>query len=129
MSTTQSTFQTVTCDGPNCKKSELLEVTDQAAIAKKVTENPWLKNLRNVLSAGKRGADGQPIQYNFCSDTCLVDAATAGLFIPDEEKKIIPPDGNANAQIRQMLEEKARTAAADVALRRGDNIQISEKKA
>jgi hypothetical protein len=125
MSTQNTTFQTVACDGPNCKNSAVIEATDQAAVAKALTENPWLKVLRTVISAEKRGPDGQPIQYNFCSDVCMVNGATARMF--DEQKILTPAAGSANAQIKAALEAKAKENAADAALRAGAPVNISPK--
>jgi hypothetical protein len=129
MPMTDSVFRTISCDGPKCTKSaELLEVTSsnqeqqpgiKAALDQKLKETPWLQSPRVVQAAGK--------QFLFCSDPCLVDAASAGMFVPEEEKKILTPTGNATAQIRAALEGKAREAAADAALRSGAPLQISPK--
>ncbi len=129
MPMTDSVFRTISCDGPKCTKTaELLEVnsSDQeqqpgikAILDKKLKDTPWLQSPRVVQAAGK--------QFLFCSDPCLVDAASVGMFIPPEEKKIFEPAGNATSQIRAALEEKTRAAAADAALRAGAPIQISPK--
>jgi hypothetical protein len=124
MSTQNTTFQTLSCDGPNCKNSAVIEASDPAAVAKALTENPWIKVLRTVISSERLNAQGQPVQYNFCSDVCLVNAATARMF---DEQKIVTPTGNANAQIKAALEAKAREQAADAALRQGQPVQISPK--
>lgn len=123
MSVTVSVFQTLSCDGPKCDKSELLETLPNGQpvpeTQKKIDTTPWIKHHRQVVASGK--------QFVFCSDTCLVNAATAGMFIPEEEKQIINPEGNANALIRAALEAKAREKAADAALRSGASVTISSK--
>jgi hypothetical protein len=130
MPMTDSVFRTISCDGPKCDKVEVMEANssnpeDQArikeAVDKKVAETPWLQAPRVVQAAGK--------VFLFCSDTCLVNAATAGMFIPAEQKRIISPEGNINAQIKAALEAKLREKAADEALRTGAPVQISQKQA
>jgi hypothetical protein len=130
MPMTDSVFRTISCDGPKCDKVEVMEANSsnpedqvriKAAVDKKVAETPWLQAPRVVQAAGK--------VFLFCSDTCLVNAATAGMFIPAEEKKIISPEGNINAQIKAALEAKLREKAADAALRSGAPVQISQKQA
>jgi hypothetical protein len=123
----QTVYQAIKCDGPKCTKNEIIEVSDPVAAKKVLDENPWVKNHRIVQTMSKRGPDGQPVMFHFCSDTCLVNGATAGLFVPDEEKKIVPIEGNGNAQIREALLAKARENAADAALRSGAPVQISQK--
>lgn len=123
MSVSVSVFQTIACDGPKCGKAEVLETMPSGqpvpAMQKLLAETPWLTSNRQVISGGK--------QFLFCSDVCLVNAATAGMFIPEEEKKVAAVDGNGNAQIRAALADKARTAAADAALRSGAPVTISPK--
>lgn len=124
----QAVFQALTCDGPGCDKSEVIEASDAVSTAKIIEQNPWIKNHRIVQTMSKRDPQtNQPVMYQFCSDVCLVKAATAGMFVPTEEKKIETPVGNGNAQIHEALAAKAREKAADAALRNGEPVQISPK--
>lgn len=133
---TDSQFRFITCDGPKCKKEGvLLEVSDAEKTKKVMDENPWLKSPRAVTAGTKKnvvmtpaGPQVQeiPNNYLFCSDVCLVDAATAGMFISEAEKKIITPDSNVSPEvaIRQAAAGKAAVDAADAALRKGQDVQI-----
>lgn len=134
---TDSQFRFVTCDGPKCKKEGVLLETSNAEKTKKILdENPWLKSPRGVTAGSKKtiimtpqGPQVQetPNQFIFCSDTCLIEAATAGMFISEAERTIIPPDNNLSpeAQIKQAAAAKAAVDAADEALRKGQDVKIS----
>jgi hypothetical protein len=131
-----SQFRFITCDGPKCKKEGILLETSDAEKTKKVMdENPWLKSPRVVTAGSKKNivmtAQGPQVQetpnnYLFCSDTCLVDAAAAGMFISEAERKIIPPDNNMSpeAAIKKAAADKAAVDAADAALRKGEDVRI-----
>ena len=128
MAISQSVFQTLSCDGPGCNKSEVIEASDAVSTTKLLEENPWIKNHRIVQTMSKRDpATNQPVVFHFCSDVCLVNAATAGMFVPTEEKKVELPVGTGNAQIREALAARAREKAADQALRNGDPVNFSPK--
>lgn len=131
-----SQFRFITCDGPKCKKEGVLLETSDAEKTKKVLdENPWLKSPRGVTAGSKKNivmtpagpqVQETPNQFFFCSDTCLVDAATAGMFISESERKIIPPDSNLSpeAAIKNAAAAKAAVDAADEALRNGRDVKI-----
>lgn len=76
-----------------------------------------------------QGPQDVPNQFLFCSDVCLVEAATAGMFISDAERMIIPPTGNPKQAILDAAAQKAAVDAADAALRNGEGarIQIAQK--
>jgi hypothetical protein len=133
---TDSQFRFVTCDGPKCKKEGvLLEVSNPEKANKVMDENPWMKHPRVVTAGTKKNVvmtpQGPQIQetpnnFVFCSDTCVVEAATAGMFISDAEKTIIPPDNNMSpeAAIKKAAADKAAVDAADAALRKGRDVKI-----
>lgn len=134
---TDSQYRFITCDGPKCKKEGVLLETSNGEKTKKVMdENPWLKSPRVVTAGSKKNIvmtpQGPQIQetpnnFLFCSDTCLVDAATAGMFISESEQKIIPPDSNLSPEtaIKNAAAAKAAVDAADEALRKGKDVKIS----
>lgn len=129
MGQTASSFNYVSCDGPNCKKAVMLETSNPESVAKALAENPWLKSPRGVTAGSKRtmtpqGPQDVPNQFIFCSDTCLVDAAGAGMFISEAEKKIIAPEGSPDGAIKQAAQQAAAVAAADQAMREGKDVKI-----
>jgi hypothetical protein len=129
MGQTATNFNYVFCDGPNCKKAVNIEISNPDSTAKTLADNPWLKSPRGVTAGTKRvmtpqGPQDVPQQFLFCSDVCLVEAATAGMFISEIEKKIIAPEGNADQAIKNAAAQSAAVAAADKALRNGEGARI-----
>lgn len=129
MSQSTTSFNYVYCDGPNCKKAVNIEVSNPEATAKALEANPWLKSPRGVTAGSHtvmtpQGPQVVPNQFLFCSDICLVDAATAGMFISEAEKLIIAPAGNGEAAVRQEAARQAAINAADKALRNGEGARI-----
>lgn len=103
----QAVFQALTCDGPGCDKSEVIEASDAVSTAKIIEQNPWIKNHRIVQTMSKRDPQtNQPVMYQFCSDVCLVKAATAGMFVPTEEKKIETPVATATPRFTKLSRRK-----------------------
>ena len=129
-----SQFRFVTCDGPKCtKEGVLLETTDAEKTKKVMAENPWLNSPRVVTAGAKKtvvmtpqGPQVQetPNNFLFCSDTCLVDAAAAGMFISEAEKKIIAPEGSPESAMKNAAAQKAAVDAADAAIRKGQDVKI-----
>ena len=69
MSVVDTTYRTITCNGPDCTKTVTFDIkqADQA-----VKENLWLTSTRLV----NRLSDGKVFAY--CSDACEVKAIAAG---------------------------------------------------
>lgn len=127
---TDSQFRFVQCDGPKCTKQGVLIETSDAEKTKKVmSENPWMNSPRVVTAGSKiqmtpQGPQQVPQQFLFCSDTCLVDAASAGMFISQAERMITLPDGSPDSAMRTAAQQKATLDAADAALRKGESVKI-----
>lgn len=115
MSIVNTQYQTVQCDGPNCKNIATFAATPQDH-AKAVQEHPWLATTRGATGAGP-DAQGQPRQFVYCSDACEVNAVTAGTHNPLQKKVIDIATGSA--ALKQAAEQAARQQAADKALREG----------
>jgi hypothetical protein len=108
-------YQTVSCDGPNCKKTATYEASPQG-YAKSLEENPWLFTARGVTAAGP-DEKGQPRQFSYCSDACEVNAITAGTHNALQKKVIDIAVGST--ALKQAAEQAARQQAADKAIREG----------
>lgn len=115
MTTQQTAFITVTCDGPKCdKKVTFFATAEDKANAEK--ENPWLLTLREVVTSDRR-------QLAYCSDTCEAEALAVGVHNRKEPQRILL--GNAQ-QAELAAAAAAQAARAQAAIRAGQPITIQE---
>lgn len=114
MSTIQSTFITVSCDGPGCDKSVTFPATEQGQAEANQT-SPWLNSLRIVQTQDKR-------QLNYCSDECEANAVGAGTH-NKIEKRLISSANQQHVDLAAKAAEQARQATQ--ALRQGTPVTLS----
>jgi hypothetical protein len=103
MSIIQTSYKTISCNGPNCDKTVTFEAGKEQEVA---NETLWFKTIRLVQTA-----QGRNLCY--CSDQCELENIAAGAHNPEERKKIALPEG-ANAidvAARQAQEAEKATKA------------------
>ncbi len=99
MSTIQTAFITVTCDGPGCDKNATFEASP-AGEHDAIQANTWLKNVRHVAPTGAV-INGQQVnrKYTYCSDVCEAKAIETGAHNQLEQKRIVPATQQQAAQV------------------------------
>jgi hypothetical protein len=111
LSTIQSTFVTISCDGPDCDKTVTFPATEQGQ-AEAFEDNPWLRTLRGVGTPDKR-------QLSYCSDECEAKGIGSGSHNKLERKRIVT--GNqVDVNLAARAAEQARQATEQ--LRQGQGI-------
>jgi hypothetical protein len=115
MSTTQSAFITITCDGPGCEKSVTFAATQQGQ-GEAINDNPWMNSLRSVLLPDER-------RFSYCSDECEVKSTSLGKH-NKVERTLVTPSGN-QAQIEMLAKAAAQAKLAEEAMKKGQGIQIT----
>lgn len=115
MSTVQSTFITISCDGPNCDKSVTFPATEEGQ-QEALEGSPWLKTLRGVGTPDKR-------QLSYCSDTCEAEGVATGAHNKVEKKRIIQTGNQADVNLAAQAAAQAREA--NKALRDGSPVTLS----
>lgn len=115
MTTQQTAFITVTCDGPKCDKTVTFPATAEDK-ANAERENPWLLMLREVVTSDRR-------QFAYCSDTCEAEAIAVGVHNRKEPNQILI--GNAQ-QAELAAQAAAQAARAQAAIRAGQPITIRQ---
>lgn len=122
MSIVDSQFRTVTCNGPECKKTVTfnMQEKDKAKAEAVMADNPWLKTLRLVQAHGEN--------FAYCSDECEVNSVSLSIHNPPEERKIISIDGAGSAQVRQAAAEAAAAAEAERAIKAGESFKAGIKQ-
>lgn len=114
MSTLQSTFITVSCDGPECDKSVTFPATEQGN-ADAFQDNPWLATLRGVGTPDKR-------QLSYCSDECEAKGLATGTHNKLERKRIITTGNQAEVNLAAQAARQA--AEATAAMRTGQPVTL-----
>ncbi len=108
MSFVQSSFVTISCDGPECDKTATFAANDEAN-QQAQRDNPWLLSHRAVQTPDRRN-------LSYCSDECEAKAVATGAH-NKLEKRIIP---GANAQSVDLAAQAAEHARkATEALKQG----------
>lgn len=116
MSSIQTSFITIACDGPNCSKSVTFKATAEDK-AKAEYENPWMLTSLRVVAP----QDGTNRQFTYCSDTCEAEAIATGSHNKLEPKKILL----GNAQQAELAAQAAANAArTQAALKAGQPVTI-----
>ena len=116
MSSLQTSFITVACDGPNCNKSVTFQATAEGK-NKAEQENPWLvTTMRAVATVDQR-------QLNYCSDACEAESIATGNHNKLESKRILL--GNAQ-QAELAAQAAAQAARAQAAIKSGQPITIQQ---
>lgn len=114
MSTQQTSFITLACDGPNCNKSVTFRATAEDK-AKAEYDNPWMVVSMRAVAA----TDGR--QFNYCSDVCEAEAIATGSHNKLEPKRVIL----GNAQQAQLAAQAAAQAAqAQAAIKAGQPVTV-----
>jgi hypothetical protein len=103
LSTVQTTFLTVSCDGPGCTKSVTFPGTEQGQL-EAMRDAPWLNSLRIVQTSDKR-------QLGYCSDECEANAVGNGSH-NKLEKRIITATGQQVDLAARAAEQARQTNAA-----------------
>jgi len=115
MSILDSTYRTVSCNGPGCDKTATFEQRqdNQGAVAATET-HPWLKTVRIVSASGHN--------FVYCSDACELANVGLGAHNPEERKQIVVPQG-ANTIAHAAAAAKA-AEEATVKLKSGEGGKI-----
>jgi hypothetical protein len=115
MSVVDTSYRTITCNGPDCTTTVTFEPKDAE---KTVKENPWLENARLT----NRLSDGRVFAY--CSDTCEVKAVTAGFHNKEEKKLVEMPTGTAREAILRAAQAAKAAEEGSKALKEGRPVNI-----
>lgn len=115
MSTVQSAFVTITCDGPGCPKTVTFPATEQGQ-AEAFQDYPWLSTLRGVGTPDKR-------QLSYCSDVCEANGLATGSHNKAERKRVIQSGNPAEINLAAQAAQQAREA--NEALRQGSPVTLS----
>lgn len=105
----QKQVRTIKCDSEGCK-NEIAFDPSPAAAQLVIAANPWMNTVK-VVTTG----DGRNLCY--CSDECVVKAATSGVLnMPT--KKVIDIATGANA-MKAAVQQAEMQKASDAALKQG----------
>jgi len=115
LSTVQSAFITISCDGPGCDKSVTFPATEQGK-AEAFQDYPWLNALREVATVDRR-------QLSYCSDLCEAAGVGTGIHNKPERKRIITPGSNP-AEVNLAAQAAAHARQANEALHSGAPVTI-----
>jgi hypothetical protein len=124
MSIVNTVYATVTCEGPNCKKTvTYLASEEQLELSK--PENLWvLKTSRVVTNLAPAPGQQKPTPHLYCSDECEVNGAATGLHNVPEPKRIVSEPATAS-QVAQAAAAAQRAQAATEALKSGTGGQVT----
>lgn len=104
MSTVQSVFITVSCDGKGCDKSVTFAANPQGE-KEAQDANPWLLTHRAIQTADKR-------VLTYCGDECEIKAAGDGAHNKLEQKHIITDANNSQVNLAAQAAKLAAEATA-----------------
>ena len=115
MSTVQSTFVTISCDGPGCGKTVTFPATEQGK-TEAVEDYPWLLTLRGVGTPDQR-------TLNYCSDTCEANGLATGVHNKPDRKRVIQSGTPGDVKLAAIAAEQAKQA--NKALHDGGPVTLS----
>jgi hypothetical protein len=115
MGSVQSSFVTLSCDGPKCNKTVTFPATPEGQ-KDALEDNPWLATLRGVGTS-----DGRQLSY--CSDECEAEGLATGSHNKPERKRIITSTAN-QAEVSLAAQAAKQAAEATEALRRGTPVTL-----
>lgn len=96
MAVQQTSFVTITCDGPECPHTVTFEAI-QPELNKAEAENPWMKTQRTVVIKPQNPGQ-QGLQFIYCSDVCEAKAIELGKHNPAPQLEAGTPQNLALAQ-------------------------------
>lgn len=99
MSTINSSFVTISCDGPDCKNTATFPQTEEGE-RKAFAENVWMNGLRFVNTLDQR-------KFVYCSDECTAKALAQGVF---NKQVIVTPQAPNSVDLAAQAAERARQA-------------------
>lgn len=103
-----TTYISLTCEGPGCEKSVTYLATDEQKELTK-PENSWvIKTARRVLTLVPAPGQQKPAEFLYCSDVCEATATGTGRHNVPEPKRII--EGAASAQAVAQAAQAAKAA-------------------
>jgi hypothetical protein len=116
-------YATVSCEGPECKKTvTYLASEEQQELSK--PENVWVtKTARIVSNLAPAPGQQKPQQRLYCSDECEVKATATGVHNVPEPKRIVSEPASA-AQVAAAAAAAQRAQAATEALRAGGPVTL-----
>lgn len=117
MSIIDAQIRTISCNGPNCKKSVTFDVKDHEQVTK---DNQWLLSGRNIGTTW--GAT-----FFYCGDVCEMESVAAGTHNPPVPKNLVDISevGGQNA-VALAAAAARRAEEATKKLKDGRPISISE---
>jgi hypothetical protein len=124
MGLTQTVYQTVTCNGPNCTKTVTFAAAEeQVELAK--PENAWVATARVVTDLKQNPNPQAPKRvFIYCSDICEIEATQAGMHNPPEAKRLITFSGNPG-QVAAAAAAAKKAEEATKALKAGQPVTLS----
>lgn len=124
MGVVNTIYNTISCEGPNCKKTVTFLATDeQVELAK--AENAWvLKTARTVINLVPAPGQQKPVPRLYCSDSCEVEATATGVHNVPEPKRIVTEPASA-AAVAAAAAAAQRAQAATEALKSGSGGQVT----
>src|SRR5258706_13270075 len=90
-------YTTITCEGPNCRKTVTFLASDeQAELAK--PDNIWvMKTARTVVNLVPAPGQQKPVPRLYCGDVCEAEALATGVHNVPEPKRIVTEPASAAA--------------------------------
>ncbi|VVB52896.1 Uncharacterised protein [uncultured archaeon] len=113
MSVVQSTFVTVSCDGPDCQKTITFEATEKGN-AEAIRDNAWLTTHRAIQTSDRRN-------LGYCSDECEAKGLATGAHNKLEQRIIT---GASSQSVDLAVRAAAQAKAATDAIKHGAPVTL-----
>jgi hypothetical protein len=119
MSINQITYETITCNGPDCKNTVTYENT-QAQQVLTAPENAWTKTARLVQPLLQNPQNPNKLVFLYCSDSCEIKGTGLGVHNLPEPKRIVSGPGVNAEQVAAAAAAAKRAEEATAALKTGN---------
>jgi hypothetical protein len=108
-------FRTISCNGPNCKKTVTFALAQEKQTFD-LPENVWLKSMRMVQTLDAR-------KFVYCGDVCEAEAIATGVHNLPEPKRIID-NVATSAQVQAAADAAKAQEAATQAIKAGGPVTL-----
>jgi hypothetical protein len=119
MSINQIVYETITCNGPDCKNTVTYE-TGRARETLTLPENAWTKTARLVQPLLQDPQNPNKLVFLYCSDACEVKGTALGVHNLPEPKRVISGPGVNAEQVAAAAAAAKRAEEATAALKTGN---------
>jgi hypothetical protein len=116
-------YATVTCEGPECKKT-VTYLTSEEQMVLSLPDNAWvLKTARVVTNLAPAPGQQKPLPHLYCSDECEIKATATGVHNVPEPKRIVTEPASTQA-VAAAAAAAQRAEQATAALRAGGPVTL-----